>query len=118
MPSPDQRVGAHGEDIALRWYTDQGFTFVDRNVHSRYGELDLVLEQGNTLLIVEVKHRRTATFGQAIEAVSQQKLQRLRRAIDDLVEHRGWSDKDLRVDVLTIDGQDIKQYSHVELPAG
>ena len=44
--------GAWGEELALRYLTRQGYTLVERNYRTRYGELDLVVRRGTTLILV------------------------------------------------------------------
>jgi putative endonuclease len=78
-PSPELRrgrslknrsSGAWGEELALRYLTRQGYTLVERNYRTRYGELDLVVRHGTTLVFVEVKLRRGTGFGDPLEAVT------------------------------------------------
>jgi putative endonuclease len=56
---PDtRRIGREGEEVAARYLARRGFTIVARNLRSQLGELDLVAEDGATLVFVEVKARR------------------------------------------------------------
>ncbi|MDQ5809309.1 MAG: YraN family protein [Actinomycetota bacterium] len=86
-PSPELRrgrslknrsSGAWGEELALRYLTRQGYTLVERNYRTRYGELDLVVRHGTTLVFVEVKLRRGTGFGDPLEAVTPRKQARIR----------------------------------------
>ncbi len=70
--------GAWGEELALRYLTKKGYTLVERNYRTRYGELDLIMRQENTLVFVEVKLRRTTGFGDPLEAVTPRKQARIR----------------------------------------
>ena len=54
-----QRSGGWAEQQALQQLEAQGWRLLDRNWHCRWGELDLVLERQQQLLVVEVKGRRT-----------------------------------------------------------
>ena len=44
--------GAWGEELALRYLTQQGYELVERNYRTRYGELDLILRHQDTLVLV------------------------------------------------------------------
>ena len=64
MPSPPSELrrggslknrssSAWGEELALRYLTRWGYTLVERNYRTRYGELDLIVRQNNTLMLVQ-----------------------------------------------------------------
>lgn len=73
-----QASGAWGEDLALRYLTRHGYTLVERNYRTRYGEIDLIVRKDDTLVFVEVKLRRGTGFGDPIEAVTSRKQRTLR----------------------------------------
>jgi putative endonuclease len=72
-------LGSYGERMAVRYLTDRGLEFLDRNWRCDLGEVDIVARDGGCLVVCEVKTRRSTTFGQPIEAVDHRKLARLRR---------------------------------------
>lgn len=72
-------LGRAGEARAARYLETIGCTIVDRNWRCRDGELDLVATTPTTLLIVEVKARRSAGFGHPLEAIDPVKQKRLWR---------------------------------------
>lgn len=74
-------VGALGEQLAVEHLTSLGLTVLDRNWRCRYGELDVIAAdpRRNTVVFVEVKTRTTERFGGVAEAVTPQKVRRLRR---------------------------------------
>ena len=45
-------LGAWGEEKAARFLTERGYTVLERNFHSRYGEIDLIAEDGEFLVFV------------------------------------------------------------------
>lgn len=73
-----QELGRLGEDLAASYLISQGWSILDRNWRSRSGEIDLIGLDGPTLVIVEVKTRRTTRFGLPIEAITELKSRRLR----------------------------------------
>ena len=52
---------AQGESIAAAHLEARGLRIIDRNYHVRYGEIDLIAEEGDTLVFVEIKARRGTT---------------------------------------------------------
>ena len=74
-------LGALGEDYAAAWLAERGWTVIDRNWRSRYGELDVVaLSPERRIVIVEVKTRRNMKHGLPQESVTYTKQANLRRA--------------------------------------
>nr|WP_273399522.1 YraN family protein [Bifidobacterium indicum] len=102
-----RELGRLGEEYASLWLQNQGWRIVTRNWHCRYGELDIIaLDPSPNLVFIEVKTRRSTTYGPPCEAVGPAKQQRCRRAAvqwlighdqDPLIRHRG-----TRFDVVTL----------------
>lgn len=104
QPMRDRRrtVGDEGEGRAEAYLRRQGFRILGRNVRSALGELDLVADDQGVLVFVEVKRRRTGTFGGAIEAVDARKRAKLiQLAAQYLAQHR-IRDRACRFDVVLI----------------
>ena len=57
-----KKLGDRGEDYTARYLEKQGFHIVERNWHSRYGEIDIIAENEKYLLFVEVKTRRAGSM--------------------------------------------------------
>ncbi|WP_028109666.1 YraN family protein [Ferrimonas futtsuensis] len=89
------------------WLAKQGLTPLASNVHCRFGELDLVMTQGNELVFVEVKYRQTPGYGGALAAVTPNKQQKLRRAAAFYLQQQGWSERPCRFDVVTVENGHI-----------
>lgn len=69
--------GAQAEQAAARWMQNHGLTIVQANYRCRFGEIDLILQDGETLVFAEVRLRRNHDFGGAaasIDATKQAKL--------------------------------------------
>ena len=72
--------GAVAEERALAHLRDRGLSLVTRNWNCRMGELDLIMRDGNELVIVEVRSRANPEFGTAAESITATKCQRITRA--------------------------------------
>jgi putative endonuclease len=75
-------LGWRGEEAVRRWLERRGFVFVERNFRTRYGEIDLIMQDGDTLVFVEVKTRRSRSFGAPEESISEKKLERIEAAAE------------------------------------
>ena len=70
-------AGATAEALAAQFLAAQGLTIVRRNVRTRFGELDLIARDGDTLVFVEVRLRRTQAFGGAAASITPAKQARM-----------------------------------------
>ncbi|MCB9803132.1 YraN family protein [Candidatus Nomurabacteria bacterium] len=75
-----KNLGKLGEKIARQYYQSLGWKVLIQNFYTRYGELDLVLEKNQKILIVEVKTRNNTNFGFGEESVSNKKIKNLKAA--------------------------------------
>lgn len=99
--------GAAAEDLALRHLQSQGLKTVARNWRCRSGELDLVMREGETLVIAEVRKRSSEAFGGAAASVDARKRERIIQSTQYfLLEHPQFTDTPVRFDVLTLDRAD------------
>lgn len=77
---------------------------LDRNWRHKLGEIDIVARDGDWLVVVEVKTRRSRAYGAPIEAVTDIKLHRLRQlAAAWMREHPAVRARHIRIDVIGID---------------
>lgn len=72
-------VGRYGERVALRHVVSRGWQVLDTNWRGKDGELDIVALDGDVLVVIEVKTRSGHGFGHPAEAVTPQKLARIKR---------------------------------------
>lgn len=95
-------VGAYGERVAVRILADAGYAVLDRNWRCRAGELDVVAIRGGVVVFVEVKCRRTTSFGAPASAVTSSKIARLRAAASAWLAEHDLADADVRFDVVSV----------------
>lgn len=94
-------TGADAEILAIHHLQQQGLKLIDRNYHSRRGEIDIIMEDGDTLVFIEVKYRQSDQFGSAAEMVTLQKQQKIiTTALLYLQQNK--LDRSCRFDVVTI----------------
>ena len=96
-------LGAYGESLAARHLMAHGMVLLDRNWRCPAGEIDLVLRDGDDLVVCEVKTRSGLTCGTPHEAVDATKLARLQElAVRWLAEHETPSPPGIRIDLVAI----------------
>ena len=95
-----ERVGHAGENAALHHLKEHGFRILARDWRSRIGQIDIVAEDGETLVIVEVKARRGVGFGLPEEAVDARKRQKLRMLMETYRSATKRQKQPCRIDVL------------------
>jgi putative endonuclease len=95
-------LGAYGEALAARHLVSQGMVLLDHNWRCSVGEIDLVLRDGETLVVCEVKTRRSTDFGDPLEAVTDVKVARLRRLAVAWLRERRIHPSDVRIDVVGV----------------
>jgi putative endonuclease len=98
-----QSLGKMGEDLAAGELARRGYVILERQYRTRYGEIDIIARDGETLVFVEVKARQGEEFGGGGAAVTISKQQRIvRMAIDYLARNKQY-DCPCRFDVVTVD---------------
>lgn len=95
-------LGRYGETVAARWLVDHGMVLIDRNWRCPEGEIDLVLRDGTTLVVCEVKTRSDQRFGHPLEAVGAVKADRLRRLAVRWIEAHDVRPTDIRLDLVGV----------------
>lgn len=97
-----KNTGDFGEKLALGFMVSQGFRHIANNYHSKYGEIDVILENDLYIVFMEVKTRRNHKFGSGIEAVDKPKRLKIIRTALDYLSHNP-SEKQPRFDVIEVD---------------
>lgn len=80
--------GAAAESAAADFLQRQGLQLIEKNYRSRYGEIDLICQDGSTVVFVEVRLRSNPRFGSAGDSITWRKQQRLLRTAKSYLAHR------------------------------
>ena len=75
--SPTQKKGFAAERMAAKYLQQNGLTIQQKNYRCKLGEIDIIAYDQNTLVFIEVRHRRHNRFGTAAETVTYKKQQKL-----------------------------------------
>ena len=96
-------AGRAGEAAAANILQSRGYEVIRTNFRVREGEIDLVTRHAGQLVFVEVKTRRSSSFGLPEESLSATKARRLIAAAQSYLEQAGESGADWRIDLLAIE---------------
>lgn len=97
-----QQLGRVGEELAADFLSRRGFEVVDSNWRCLQGEVDLVALDGEILVVVEVKTRRSLSYGHPFEAINESKLRRLRTLAVLWARHHGCFGCRIRIDAVAV----------------
>lgn len=104
----NRKTGSLYEEKAAEYLTKQGLRVIETNYRCRIGEIDMIAEDGPTLVFVEVKYRKTGRSGSAAESVGRQKQERIYRCAQVYMKYHGISFlRPVRFDVLAMDNMEI-----------
>lgn len=105
-PSPiNLSRGREAEALACTRLRQQGLALTVRNYRSPYGEIDLIMQDRDTLVFVEVRYRSNADFGTPAETVDARKRSRLRATAEHYLQNTPRaSKKACRFDIVAITG--------------
>ena len=65
--------GKRAEELASHYLQKNKLTLISQNYHCRRGEIDLIMQDQQTLVFVEVRYRKNARFGSALESIDYRK---------------------------------------------
>lgn len=95
--------GDQAEQQALTYLQQHGLQLIERNYRSKQGEIDLIMRDDKTLVIVEVRFRQSDKYGGALESITRQKQSRIIKTTEHYI--MGHSiDSPIRFDVIAISG--------------
>lgn len=97
----NRKFGSAGEDLACRYLEKQGYEILERNKHfSRYCEIDIIAKYKKTTVFVEVKTRKTDSFGTPAEAITNEKYANIKKGVQFYLQEN--KIKDFRIDLIGI----------------
>lgn len=104
-----REVGSDYEETAAKYLESQGLRIVERNFRCRTGEIDIIARDGEYLVFAEVKYRRDARKGYALEAVNVRKQQVILQVARVWLKKNGYSENvPCRFDAVGITGDDLQ----------
>ncbi|MGI6296913.1 MAG: YraN family protein [Armatimonadota bacterium] len=102
MPSPRSRIGARAEIAAAAELGKRGYRIIGSNYRCRHGEIDLLAKDDDYLVFVEVRCKRTNTFGSPAESITLAKQRKLIITAQHYLEEENLNDVACRFDVVEV----------------
>ena len=95
-------LGTQGENLAAHYLKSKGFQILVRNYRQKTGEIDIIARDGQWLVFIEVKTRKSLRFGQPYEAVTLKKQSQISRIALDYITRNKLHDQLVRFDVISV----------------
>ena len=108
----NKRIGDLGEQLAADFLIKKGYTILERNFRTPYGELDIIASENDSVVFVEVKTRSTDRFGTGFEAITAKKQATLLNCAAHYADVHNL-DCPVRIDAIEI-MLDTKQITHLK----
>ncbi len=96
--------GELAEQKALQFLLKKGLRLIHKNYRCGIGELDLVMDEKQTLVIVEVRYRQSDRFGGALESITAKKQSRIIAATKHYIMKQKITNRAIRFDVVALSG--------------
>lgn len=114
MLETTKKIGDRGESAAQEYLKSLGYKILERNwKYSRVGEIDIIALDKATLVFIEVKYRRSNTFGTPLEAITKSKLEKLQKSIYAYLAQTNVKYKNYRLDAISIENEKIEHFKNI-----
>ena len=108
-------TGKIGEDMAEKFLRHQGYKILSRNWRCALGEIDIVAQEKEFTVFVEIKTRKSTTFGAGYLSVNSAKQLKLIKLAHAYLKRYGLTDKPCRLDIISIDMAQDDKILNIEL---
>jgi putative endonuclease len=104
-------LGKSGEDVAIEYLKKKKFKIVNRGFRFLRGEIDIIAYDGDTLVFIEVKTRKSIEFSHPEESVTPAKRKQLRRVAQGYLLRNQIQDVECRFDVISLTFDELEGYA-------
>ena len=117
MPTSRTALGNLGEELARQMLQELGYTILDTNYRCRWGEVDIVAQDGDVIVFAEVRTRSSARFGTPEESITEAKIQRIVSTAQEYLQSMERDSESWRIDLVAVrmrnDGQ-LQSIDHLK----
>ncbi len=103
-----KELGKWGEKLAIKYLKLKGYRIIEKNYSCKLGEIDIIAEKSNYLVFIEVKTRRSESFGLPQAAVDYRKQEKIKSVALYYIAYHHDKELQVRFDVISIMIQNIK----------
>ena len=82
--------GKQAESVVVDWLTHNGYALIDQNWKTRWCEIDIIAKKANIVTFVEVRHRKSSTWGDGLESITPRKYKQVEFAANFWMHHNDW----------------------------
>ena len=98
------QYGTIAEKTVLEYLTRKGLVRLNNNYRSRYGEIDLIMKENDTIIFIEVRYRSNTRYIDPIETIDKMKIQKIILPSQKFLQEFSDLGKFYRFDVITLTG--------------
>jgi len=102
------QIGKLAEDKAIELLKKKGYRIIERNFRTKSGEIDIIAEDGKTIVFVEVRFRKHRSFGSPEETVNPKKIKKIVSTANRYISMKNLAGRDIRFDVIALDKEGIR----------
>ncbi len=110
----NKEKGKNSELLARRYLEHKGYSFVESNYYCRYGEIDVICKDLDTVVFVEVR-MRSGKYCTPEESITWRKKERLYNSIMNYTMEHKLENTHIRFDVVAVDNRELRHYKAVSL---
>ena len=115
MKSSNRELGNRGEDLACKFLEKNAYKIIERNKSfSKFCEIDIIAQIKNTLVFVEVKTRKTNSFGSPLEAITKTKYSHIRQGALTYLGENSKKFSNFRIDAIGITLEPKVEIKHLQ----
>jgi putative endonuclease len=94
--------GNYGENLAIDFLKEKNYEIIERNYENKFGEIDIIAKENESIIFIEVKYRENLNFGEGIEAVDFYKRNHIRNVAKVFIMKNHLENSEIRFDVIEI----------------
>lgn len=102
-PNQKRIKGNFFEEIAKKYLINKGYRLLEKNFRDRTGEIDLIMTNGKTLILVEVKGRKKSPFLNIERTVNREKIKRILKTAEIYISDHKLEFDEIRVDTVFVE---------------
>jgi putative endonuclease len=108
LRSDNRSRGRKGEEAAAKYIASQNCEVLEKNYFTKYGEIDIIFKDEDTLVFAEVKYRSDESYGKPAEAVTVAKIRKITKTALSYLYQKGMTDAKCRFDVIEVTGRGMQ----------
>lgn len=105
-------LGNQAEKVALSYLEQQGLTLIKKNYQTRFGEIELIMQDGKSIVFAEVRLRKNNIFGGGSESITQAKQRKIVKVPQQFLQHH--CNQACRFDAIAMDKEEIQHIQWIK----